>query len=108
MSYRIEWAPTALLDLEEILDYVTIHNSSESAARVGTKILARVASLSEHPQRRRVVPELQEFGVRDYREAIVPPYRVCFRLTRRTVGIVGVLDGRRDLAEILIQRYLLE
>jgi hypothetical protein len=45
-------------------------------------------------------------GVREYRELILAPYRVFFRLTRRSVDIVGMLDGRRDLEEILLRRYL--
>ncbi|MDA2926354.1 type II toxin-antitoxin system RelE/ParE family toxin [Acidobacteria bacterium AH-259-G07] len=106
--YLIDWAPVAIRDLEEIFDYVALHNSFDRANHLHSKILNRVKTLSSHPTRCRIVPELKEVGVNDYRELIIAPYRVFFRITGRTVGIVGVLDGRRDLEELLISRILRE
>lgn len=105
-TYRIVWAPIALEDLEGILDYLTDHTSPETAERVGTKLLRRIEKLSQHPQRCRVVPELRDVGVADYRELIERPYRVFFRVSGKRVAIVGVLDGRRDLHELLLARAL--
>ena len=106
MSYGVKWAPVALRDLEEMLDYIASQDSPNAAERVASKIGARVRSLRTLPRRCRIVPELKQVGVQEYRELVIPPYRVFFRITRRNVGIVGVLDGRRDLAEILISRLL--
>lgn len=106
MSYRIRWAPVALRDLEEILDWVASRDGSEAAEGVASRIRARVDSLANHPRRCRIVPELKAVGVTEFREAILPPYRLFFRITKRVVGIVGLLDGRRDLEEILFRRYL--
>jgi plasmid stabilization system protein ParE len=52
------------------------------------------------------VPELKSVGVTEYRELIVSPYRVFFRIYENEVGVVGVLDGRRDLEETLIRRAM--
>jgi len=41
-----------------------------------------------------------------YREVIVSKYRILFRVRGREVVLLGVLDGRRDLAELLIQRSM--
>jgi len=52
------------------------------------------------------VPELKDVGITDYRELISAPYRIFYRITGRVVSILGVLDGRRDLEEILIHRAI--
>ena len=44
--------------------------------------------------------------MRDFRELIVGPYRIFFRVDGSIVGIVGVLNGRRDVEEVLATRGL--
>jgi len=41
-----------------------------------------------------------------YRELVVSKYRVLFRVRSRDVVLLGILDARRDLAELLIQRAM--
>ncbi len=104
--YRIEWAPLAIQDVDEILAFITVREDLHTATRVGDRILTRVTSLSVHPNRCRIVPELKDVGLREYREAIARPYRIIFRIVGSRVGIVGVLDSRRDLEELLLDRAL--
>jgi plasmid stabilization system protein ParE len=105
-TYRIRWAPVALQDLDEIIDYVASQDGTGAAASLFSKIKKRCGALSRHPARCRIVPELKSVGVTEYRELIVSPYRVFFRVYESEVGIVGVLDGRRDLEETLIRRAM--
>jgi hypothetical protein len=49
---------------------------------------------------------LKQIGVSEYRELIVPPYSVFFRTRGKRSGIIAVLDRRRDLGELLIERAL--
>ena len=104
--YRIEWVPVAQADLDEIMDYIAAHDTVEAAIHVYSKIITKIDGLASHPARCRIVPELKKLGVCEYRELIISPYSVFFRITGHTVGIIGVLDRRRDLEEILIQRVL--
>ena len=101
---RLSWAPIAVDDLEGILDYLAVEADGDTAAEIGARILAKIATLTRFPERCRVVPELKRIGVRDFRELIVGPYRVFFRIDASIVGIVGVLDGRRDVEEVLAVR----
>ena len=101
---RLSWAPIAVDDLEGILDYLAIETGADTAVEIGSRILAKVATLTRFPERCRVVPELRRIGVRDFRELIVDPYRIFFRIDASIVGIVGVLDGRRDVEEVLAAR----
>ena len=50
--------------------------------------------------------DLKDFGVMEYRELIAVPYRIFYRITGQVVSILGVLDGRRDLEEMLVNRAL--
>ncbi len=100
------WAPTAAQDLDDIIDYSAAQDGSDAAVRVYDKIKKRTRTLSTHPKRCRIAPELRSGGVTEYRELIVSPYRVFFRIDEKDVGIIGVLDGRRDLEETLIRRAM--
>lgn len=104
--FVVRWAPTALDDLEGIVTYLAEHAESGVADRIGRVLISRAESLGTRPGRCRVVPQLRAIGVTDFRELIVPPYRMIFRLDGRIAGVVAVLDGRRDLEELLLQRLL--
>jgi plasmid stabilization system protein ParE len=105
-SYNVVWAPNAIRDLDEILDYVAATRSADEAERLYLKIVPRIDSLSRFPRRARLVPELKRFGVHEYRELVVSPYRILFRIIGQVVAILGVLDGRRELSELLLNRAL--
>jgi plasmid stabilization system protein ParE len=105
-GYRILWAPIAAQDLDDIIDYIAAQDGPDAAVRVYDKVKKRTRTLSTHPRRCRIVPELRSVGVMEYRELIVSPYRVFFRIDGQDVGIIGVLDGRRDLEETLIRRAM--
>ena len=104
--YHVEWSPVAIVDLDDVLEFIARRETPERAAQVYVTIAERVGALATHPMRCRIVPELKRVGVTDYRELIVAPYRIFFRIDGRVVGIVGVLDGRRDIEEILTVRGL--
>lgn len=104
--HQIEWAPVAQRDLDEILEYIAARDSVDAAMAVYEKLITRIDKLTSRPTRCRVVPELRACGVTAYRELVIRPYGVFFRITEETVGIVTVLNRRRDLEEILVQRAL--
>jgi toxin ParE1/3/4 len=105
-TYPIRWAPVAARDLDEIIDYLATQNSPEAATRTFARIKTRIRALARHPARCRIVPELKQIGVTEYRELVVSPYRIFFRIMRDGVAIIGVLDGRRDREEMLIRRAI--
>lgn len=106
MAHRVVWTEVALTDLEHILDYVIERDGTEHAARLHAMLEPAIEGLADHPTRCRVVPELERLGLRVYRELVVGPYRVPFRVRGRDVVLLAVLDGRRDLEELLIERAL--
>lgn len=94
----------AARDLHEIVRFAARDRGSEAAGRLRERLLGRAGTLASHPLLGRVVPELKAIGVTAYRELIEPPCRLLYRTSGKTVGIVGVLDARRDIEELLLTR----
>lgn len=102
--FHIVWTDTALNDLLSIVDYITDRDRVDAAEHVYDTIADAVRDLQALPQRCRVVPELGAEGINGYRELLVGPYRIMFVTRDATVVLLTALDGRRDLAELLIER----
>lgn len=68
--------------------------------------MGAVEALETLPLRCRVVPELHAEGIETYRDEFVGPYRIVFGVHGDDVVVLAVVDGRRDLAELLIERAL--
>jgi plasmid stabilization system protein ParE len=74
------------------------------AVAVDERLDAAIESLDELGNRGRAVPELRARGITTYRELIVLPYRIIYRVEAREVWIVAVVDHRRDLDTLLHER----
>ena len=78
-SYEIVWARVAENDLKDIIDYIAI-DSPATALNILKKIRNNASNLYTMPERCRIVPELKDQGIMQYRELIVPPRRIIFRI----------------------------
>jgi toxin ParE1/3/4 len=58
------------------------------------------------PDRGHVPPELERIGVLEFREVFYKPYRIIYQIIGNNVYIHCILDGRRDMQDILQQRVL--
>ena len=106
-SFRVQWAEAAVRDLEELISYIAA-DSPLNAEGILDKLEKRAQTLESTPVRGRVVPELAHFGIRNWRELIVKPYRIIYRIDEDTVNVLAVLDGRRDLQDLLLERLIRE
>ena len=93
-------------DLFEIGAHVVAHDSADRALALLARIEKTCASLATYPNRGHVPPELERAGIAGYREVHFKPYRIIYRVEKRAVYVYCVLDGRRDLDEILQRRLL--
>jgi addiction module RelE/StbE family toxin len=103
--FRVQWAEVAFRDLEELVSYIAT-DSDLDANRVLNRLEKRAAALESNPGHGRVVPELAHFGMRTWRELVVRPYRLMYRIEGDTVILLAVFDGRRDLEDVLLERLL--
>jgi toxin ParE1/3/4 len=102
---EVLWAATAVLDLEEIVSYISA-DSPANARRVLLKLRSSGEALRSMAYRGRVVPELRELSLEPWREILAKPYRIIYRISGSQVLVVAVLDGRRDLEDTLLRRLL--
>jgi toxin ParE1/3/4 len=105
-NYKIVWAPAAVNDLDDTLEYIAQRDCVDAAIAVYQKVIGQIESLTTHPQRCRIPHELNKIGVSEYRELVVRPYGVFFRVQNRNIAIVAILDRRRDMEELLLQRLI--
>ncbi|MDD2599035.1 MAG: type II toxin-antitoxin system RelE/ParE family toxin [Kiritimatiellae bacterium] len=104
-EYSIEWADPAKQDLFEIADFIA-QESPDSARRVVKNIKDKIDGLYANPKRGRVVPELAKHGITVYRELIIAPWRVIYKIEKGCVCIEVVIDGRRNLEDLLFLRIM--
>lgn len=104
-QFTVKWTTTAHRDFQAIIEYIA-EDSLGAAWAVLNKVEKMTATLATMPRRGRVVPELAAVNVREYREIICSPWRIIYRVTERTVSVLAVLDGRRNLEDLLLQRLL--
>jgi len=102
-GYEVKWAGVAENDLKQIIDYISI-DSPDNALQLLTKIRRKASSLNTSPERGRIVRELQDHGIRTYRELIVAPWRIIYRITDKTLYVLSVIDSRRNVEDILLDR----
>ena len=93
-------------DLEDLVNYIETHDSSERADHVYARIKKSILTLRSSPNRGRVVPELKQVGLSEYREIFYKPFRILYFTLPRKVIVFAVFDGRRDLDDVLQQRLL--
>ena len=104
--YSVVWTEVAALDVERLAAYLHVE-AALRASEIVDRIIDRADSLCRLPGRGRAPPELRDIGDRSWLEIQQAPWRILYRIVRNRVEIHGVLDGRRDLGDILLERILL-
>ena len=94
---KVIWADPAIQDLDAIADYIAL-DKPEAARRLVQRVLTAVGRLERFPRMGSLPTELHGLS---YRQLIVPPCRIFYRVERKAVYIVHVLRG-----EQLVRREL--
>jgi toxin ParE1/3/4 len=102
-SYHVRWAETSEKDLMAIIQYIADDNPHQ-AYEIFEAIKELASSLPVFPDRGRIVPELLEQGVTQYRELIIGPWRIIYRVSEDKVYVLSVLDSRQNVEDILLRR----
>ncbi len=103
--YDVIWSETSEKDLMGIVEYIAA-DSPSNAFEIFKEIKQKTSSLYTFPDRGRIVPELQDQGIILYRELIVPPWRIIYRISEKTVYVLSVLDSRQNVEDILLRRLI--
>lgn len=93
-------------DLFEIYRFVALNDSISNADKLIKNLKLRCLTLNELPNRGHKLPELEYLEGKDFLEIHYKPYRIIYAITENIVFIYCVLDGRRDLKDLLNKRLL--
>ncbi len=104
-KYEIIWTNVAENDLKNIIEYILI-DSHKNALITLKNIKQSATHLYTLPERGRIVPELQAQGILQYRELIIPPWRLVYRIDERKIYVLSVIDSRRNVEDILLSRLV--
>ena len=103
--YKVSWARVAEADLNNIILYIA-EESPANARKILNKIKEKASSLTQFPERGRIVPELQDQGILLYRELIIPPWRIIYRISGKKVYVLSALDSRQNAEDILLKKLI--
>ena len=103
IPFKVHWADIAEEDLKNIIFYIA-EDSPTNARNIFEKIKETASSLTHFPQRGRIVPELQDQGISLYRELILAPWRIIYRVSDKKVFVLSVIDSRQNVEDILLKR----
>ena len=104
-KYKIIWTHVAEKDLKNIIEYIST-DSPQNALKILKKIKKTASNLYMLPERGRIVPELQDQGILQYRELVIPPWRLIYRIAERKIFVLSVIDSRRNVEDILLNRLI--
>lgn len=90
---QIIWTEPALNELNEIAEYIALSNLAAAQKFVQT-IFKKVDRLEQHPRSGRKPPELKAL---DYREVVINPCRIFYRIGSDTVYILHVMRQEQQL-----------
>jgi toxin ParE1/3/4 len=106
MPYEVLLTNDAARDLEELYDYIALHDAPGKADHILDQIEKAFSRLSEFPERGAYPNELLTIGIREYLEVFFKPYRIIYRIMNKNVYILLIVDGRRDISALLHRRLL--
>jgi len=104
-NYKVIWANVAESDLKDIIEYISI-DIPQNALRILKNIKHKTSELYTLPERNRIVPGLQDQGILQYREMIIPPWKLIYRIAERKVYVLSLIDSRRNVEDILLKRLI--
>ena len=95
---QIVWTEPALLDLDAIAEYIALDKPS-AANHFVQNAFSAVDRLEQFPESGRKPPEFKKSR---YREIIVDPCRVFYRIEKEKIYILYVMRSERQLRKYLL------
>ncbi len=106
MTYSIYFSIDAEQDLLEIYGYIKESGYPINAKNLLSKLKKACLSLSNNPERGQILKELDRIGVFEFREINIKVYRIIYQVVGSKVIIHCILDGRREIQDILKRRII--
>jgi addiction module RelE/StbE family toxin len=104
-KYTVNVTANAKNDLREIVSYIS-RNNPQNALKTLERIEARIKTLDHFPNRGGYVPELLKKSIKEYRQITELPWRILYRVDEDIVTVLLIIDSRRNIQDILMQRLI--
>ena len=101
---KVILTPEAIEDILEIYNYILGCDGEGRAKSILNRLEKQAYSLNKLVQRGKFPDELVPFGNRKIREVQEAPWRIFYRVEKNEVFVLAVLDGRRSMVELLLER----
>ena len=105
-TLTLKWTKNAKDDLLDIITRIKEDDSPTTAKNVYKKLRDKAQSSHFFPLKGRVVQELQIECIVHYREIIVSPWRIIYKVGNDTVYIMSIIDSRQNLDDLLLRKIL--
>jgi len=102
--YDVVWSNVAENDLKNIIGYIADDNPPY-ALKLFKNIKQKASSFYVFPERGRIVPELRDQGISQYRELVISPWRILYRISEKSAFVLSVLDSRQNIEDFLLKRF---
>jgi toxin ParE1/3/4 len=107
MTYQVEFSTGAKQDLFKIYRYIKDAANLQTAKHFSAQIKKACLSLSEIPDRGHIPEELKGLSVMLCRQIIFKNYRISYQVIGKVVVVSGIIDGHRQIREVMRQRMLI-
>ena len=104
-DFQVLWTDAARLDLEGLIEFIAEENPANALAALA-RMERCCQAFAVLPERGRIVPELRTVDILTYRELIEGPWRIVYRYDTDRVHVMAILDARRDLSSLLLERLV--
>jgi len=106
MKYKVFIDPKARQDLREIFIYAALNDCLVAANKLLDKLEKTCFKIEKYTKRGHIPGELRTTGIKKFYEIHNKPYRIIYEINNDLIYIHSVLDGRRNIQEILKERIL--
>ena len=105
---KIQWTHDGIDSLNEILEYYRDRAGENIANSIYDKIIKEIELLELEEIKTKQTQELKDIGIFDVYELAIKPWKIYYKISNdnKTVYILFVLDGRRNLEEILVSKVI--
>jgi len=105
---KIEWTPDGVDSLNEILDYYRTRAGESISNTIYDKIIKEIELLESEKINTKRTQELMDIGIFDVYELVIKPWKVYYKISgdNKKIYVLFVLDGRRNLEEILMSKVI--
>jgi toxin ParE1/3/4 len=102
--YKVRLTEDAAGDLEELGSFLLHREGPLRANEILDRLEDLIEALGRLPTRGKVPPELARLGIAEFRQVVMGPWRIVYRVDGRVVHVMLIADGRRDMQTLLLRR----